>query len=573
MEKNRETIVMVDDDITNLNVARNNLADKYNVFTAPSGEKLFMLLKRITPDLIVLDIEMPEMDGYKVMEKLKQDERTANIPVIFLTAKINPENEIAGLGMGAVDYINKPSSKELLIKRIDLHLLMEKQKKDLHRYNMSLEIEVNKKTKTILELQNAILKTVAELVECRDNITGGHIERTQHYLRLLVDFLLEHGVYSDELSKWDIDLFIMSSQLHDVGKISVKDDILMKADKLTATEFDLMKKHALYGANIIRKIENNTSDNSFLQNAEVLAGTHHEKWNGNGYPFGLKGDEIPLQGRLMAIVDVYDALTNERPYKKAYSHEHSMEIIKNERGSQFDPHVVDIFLTHEKEFKKDAIIRKIGDIGSDNFRPALKTIAHEISMHGGVEKSRAERIGNYLSIFFDALIENDRFRAEIFSWDKEIFLLSAQFHDIGKQNTYDIILNESGEYVADEVSSVTTHIEFGIKIIRQIKDCIEDGSLMYHAEAMTGSHHEKWDGTGFPHGLKGSGIPLQGRIMAIIDVYDALTANRPNKIKKTHRETINIIKNCTGTHFDPDLVDVLVINEAEFDEERRKWNG
>ena len=351
MKTKKELVIIVDDDMTNLTWARNALFGAFDVFTVPSGEKLFALLKKITPSLILLDIDMPVMNGFEVMRILKRNKNTAHIPVIFLTSTIDYETEVKGLNLGAVDYIAKPSSRELLIKRVDLHIVFEKQKRELLKHNLSLESEVDKKSKTVHELQNTILQTVAELVECRDNITGGHIERTQYYLRLLIDFLLEHDVYTKELNSWDIDLFIMSSQLHDVGKISIKDSILMKPGKLTDEEFEEMKKHSLYGVNIIKRIEENTTENEFLRYAEILACSHHEKWNGRGYPYGLEGEKIPLHGRLMALVDVYDALTNDRPYKKAFSHEHTVEIIKNESGEHFDPAVIAVFLLHEDEFK------------------------------------------------------------------------------------------------------------------------------------------------------------------------------------------------------------------------------
>ncbi|MDR2572112.1 MAG: response regulator [Oscillospiraceae bacterium] len=352
MENNRETIIVVDDNKTNLAVARSSLSEHYSVFTVPSGEKLFHLLKAIIPDLILLDIEMPEMDGYQVLEKLKSMEKTENIPVFFLTGKIDPENEIKGLNLGAVDYITKPFSRELLIKRINLHILFEKQKKELEKQNLSLEDEVDRKTRTIVELQNTILQTVAELVESRDKVTGGHIERTQHYLRLLVKILLENDVYTDELSTWDIDLFVMSSQLHDVGKISIRDDILMKPGKLSDEEFDEMKMHTIYGAEIIKKIESSATESDFLLFAEIMAESHHEKWDGKGYPHGLKGDEIPLMGRLMSLVDVYDALTNDRPYKRAFSHEEALDIIGQGLGTHFDPFVTEMFIKHNEEFRK-----------------------------------------------------------------------------------------------------------------------------------------------------------------------------------------------------------------------------
>ena len=351
MELRRETVIVVDDDITCLAVAKNNLAEKYNVFTAPSGRKLFLLLEKVTPSLILLDIEMPELDGFEIIRTLKSAEKTSPIPVIFLTGKIDPESEVKGLNLGAVDYITKPFSRELILKRIAVHILLENQKKELKAYSLSLESEVNKKTKEVFQLQSAVMKAVAELVERRDSVMGGHIDRTQNSLRLLVNVLLEHGVYVDELSSWDIDMFIMSSQLHDVGKISIKDNILMKQDQLTDDEFEEMKKHTLLGREIIRRIESTMIENDFLVFAEILAASHHEKWDGSGYPFGLKGAEIPLQGRMMAIVDVYDALTNDRPYKKAFTHEESIKMIKDMVGTHFDPLIGHVFLTHEKEFK------------------------------------------------------------------------------------------------------------------------------------------------------------------------------------------------------------------------------
>jgi putative two-component system response regulator len=353
VEEYRDIVVIVDDDITNLTVARNSLSEIFDVITAPSGERMFLLLEKVMPSLILLDVEMPGMNGFEAMKLLKLKEQTKNIPVIFLTAKIDPKTEVEGLNIGAVDYITKPFSRELLAKRVNMHILFERQKRELQKYTLTLKEEVDKKTRTVLELQNAILNTVAELVESRDSVTGGHIERTLHHLGMLVDFLVEHDVYTEELSSWNIDLFVMSSQLHDVGKVSVSDSILMKPGKLTRDEFEQMKKHVIYGVEIIRKIEASTSESEFLHYAESLAGSHHEKWNGEGYPYALKGKEIPLQGRLMAIVDVYDALTNDRPYKKAYTHEKSIEIIRAEKGKHFDPLITEVFLNHEQEFKKE----------------------------------------------------------------------------------------------------------------------------------------------------------------------------------------------------------------------------
>ena len=564
MENSRDVIIVVDDDITNLTAARNFLSGKYDVFTAPSGEKMFLLLKKITPILILLDIEMPDMDGYKVMEKLKKKEKTAHIPVIFLTAKIDPESEIKGLSLGAVDYITKPFTRELLIKRLDLHIIFEKQKKELLKNNLSLEWEVDKKTRMVLELQNAILKTVAELVECRDNITGGHIERTQYYLKLLVDFMIEHDVYTEELLSWDIDLFAMSSQLHDVGKISIKDEILMKPGKLTEAEFDEMKKHTTNGVEIIRNIKSNTTENIFLHSAEIMAGSHHEKWDGTGYPFGLKGEDIPLQGRLMAIVDVFDALTDERPYKKAFSHEKSIEIIREGRGTHFDPLITDVFLMHEKEFRKDII--KPPKTSDSDYTPqhTLKIAADIVDARDSRGSGQTERLRRYLEIFINALLMRENYKMEVSSWDIDIFLMSAQMYDVGKIAVADHILNKNRKLTHDEYESVKSHVDHGVKFINQVKENVEDETLLHHAEIMAGSHHEKWDGTGYPAGLKGRGIPLQGRIIAIVDVYNALTTNRPHREKKGHEEAVEIIMNGAGTQFDPELVEVFLECEKEF---------
>jgi len=354
-EVERKTIFMVDDNLTNLTVGKNALSGKYKVFTIPSGKKLFEMLDKTIPDMILLDIEMPEINGYDIIKILKEEEKTANIPVIFLTARSDSGSEYEGLSLGAIDYISKPFSPPLLLKRIEVHMLVEEQKQVLAHYNENLQDMVEEKTKTVIDLQNAILRTVAELVECRDDTTGGHIERTQNYLRILVNALLEDDMYKEEAASWNIEFLLQSSQLHDVGKIAIKDSILQKPAKLTPEEFDEMKTHTSFGIKVIEKIQENTSEATFLEYAKIFASSHHEKWDGSGYPTGLKGNEIPLQGRLMAIADVYDALISERPYKKPFSHEEAVDIITKGSGSHFDPHLVEIFLKHEKDFRDVAM--------------------------------------------------------------------------------------------------------------------------------------------------------------------------------------------------------------------------
>jgi len=565
MDNERETIIIVDDVVTNLTVGMNSLDTVYDVFTAPSGPKLFAILDKVTPDLILLDIEMPEMDGYEVIQILKASSKTSNIPVIFLTSKIDPANEVKGLDLGAVDYITKPFSRELLLKRVDLHLLLERQKKELLSYSRGLESEVSKKAKAVVELQNAILMTVAELVECRDSATGGHIERTQKYLGLLIKLAFDSGIYNDELREWDIGLVVMSSQLHDVGKVAIKDDILLKPDKLTEDEFAEIKKHAEIGAAIIRRIENSTSESAFLKHAEVFAESHHEKWDGSGYPYGIKGERIPLEGRLMAIVDVYDALTNDRPYKKAYTHEDAVKIIRDGQNRHFDPLLCGAFLMSDAIFQAADLDASNSTADYNELRSTIKMVANIMDIRSVSENGRTDTIQLYLRLFIAALLENELYGAEVSSWDIELLLLSAQLHDIGQMGVNDKILSKSGTLTEDEYEAVKAHTEHGMNVMRQIKDSVTNGSMLYHAEVIAGSHHEKWDGTGYPNKLKGRIIPLQGRIMAIVDVYEALVNDRPHRSKKTHQEAVDIIKDLSGTHFDPELVKVFIEREREFE--------
>jgi putative two-component system response regulator len=351
MNGERKTVFVVDDNVTNLTLGKNALAGHYNVFTLNSGARLLKMLEKNIPDIILLDVDMPEMDGYETIRHLKSNPETLHIPVIFLTAKTDGQSELTGLSLGAIDYITKPFTPPLLLKRIEVHLLVESQKKELINYNKNLQQMVDEKTKMVVELKNAILKTMAELVECRDDITGGHIERTQSYLGVLIDAMHKYHVYQDQIAPWDIGLVLQSAQLHDVGKISIRDEILRKPGRLTENEFEEIKAHTVFGEEVIDRIRLGSSEQAFLEHAKILISSHHEKWDGSGYPRGLVGQDIPLLGRLMAIVDVYDALVSERPYKKAYPHEDAIAIIANGRGSHFDPILVDLFMKIADEFR------------------------------------------------------------------------------------------------------------------------------------------------------------------------------------------------------------------------------
>jgi putative two-component system response regulator len=343
MNKKRYKIAMVDDNIANLSIGRNMLKEHYEVYPVQSSARLFELLERVVPDLILLDVMMPDVDGYETIKRLKKDVRYDMIPVIFLTAMADVDSELEGLDLGAVDYVSKPFRAPLLLKRIKNHILISEQRNKLQYYSDYLKEEVERKTTQVIGLQDTMLKTVTEMVEFRDGNTGGHIDRTQRYLKLLVDEMERLGLYRDITCAWDTELLIASAPLHDTGKIAISDAILNKPGKLTPAEFEIMKKHVDYGVEAIERIEAESNDYHFLRFAKVIAGAHHEKWNGEGYPNGLSGYDIPLEGRLMAIADVYDALVSARPYKNAFSTAEAEKIINEDSNVHFDPLLVDVF--------------------------------------------------------------------------------------------------------------------------------------------------------------------------------------------------------------------------------------
>jgi putative two-component system response regulator len=335
--------LLVDDNATNLTAGKNILKEQYKVYPTPSAEIMFDLIEKVIPDMILLDIEMPEMNGYEAIKKLKSNPKWEDIPVMFLTSKTDESSELEGLSLGAIDYVAKPFSAPLLLKRIENHLLTEWQKKQLIEFNNNLEDTVRRKTMQVANLQNAVLKTVADMVEFRDDVTGEHVSRTQKYLKILLEEMIAEGVYMDEISDWDLDYLLPSAQLHDVGKIAISDLILNKPDKLTPEEFEIMKTHVEIGVRAILKIEKNTEEHSFLKHARLIAGGHHEKWDGTGYPVGLGGKDIPLEGRLMAIADVYDALISKRPYKRPLGTDEARRIIEEGGGGHFDPVLTGVF--------------------------------------------------------------------------------------------------------------------------------------------------------------------------------------------------------------------------------------
>jgi putative two-component system response regulator len=351
MEHPRRLIMLVDDNRTNLLAGKTALANDYAVLTVPSARKMLETLEWSKPELILLDVDMPEMNGFEAIEILKSHPETRDIPVIFLTAMGESASELGGLKLGAVDYITNPCSAPELLKRIEMHLLLRDRERALQDYNDNLQAMVAEKTKSVLRLQNKLLAAMAELIEGRDTTTGDHIVNTRRYLGILLNAAIETGIEAEQSSGWDVELLLQSCQLHDIGKISIHDGILKKPGKLTPEEFEEMKRHVLFGLGFIEKLEDGEEDILFLQYAKTLIAFHHEKWDGSGYPYGLSGENIPLLGRMMAIADVYDALTSMRPYKKAFSHEEAVRIIVEGRGTHFDPQLTGLFERAAESFR------------------------------------------------------------------------------------------------------------------------------------------------------------------------------------------------------------------------------
>jgi len=361
MSVTRNKIILVDDNMANLDQGKSILRTFYEVYAVPSAEKMFEILEKITPALILLDIDMPGMNGYEAIKKLKDDERYADIPVIFLTAITDANSEVEGFDLGAVDYVTKPFSAPMLLKRIEKELMLVEQKHDLLntqeelQHNLdNLESIVHEKSEMVMSLQNAVFATVVDMVEFRDKYTGGHVVRTQQYLKALLDEMIKENMYSDVIADWDITFVLYSAKLHDVGKIAVPDVILGKNAKLDQDEFEIMKAHVTAGVEAIERIISKTEKHDVLLHAIRMAGTHHEKWDGSGYPIGLKGKNIPLEGQLMAIADVYDALISKRQYKEPHTHEDACAIIEGGAGTQFDPVLIGVFSQVKNKFEEIA---------------------------------------------------------------------------------------------------------------------------------------------------------------------------------------------------------------------------
>ncbi|MES9951002.1 MAG: two-component system response regulator [Candidatus Thiodiazotropha sp.] len=345
----KPTILIVDDTAGNIEVLSSTLRPKYRVRAAKNGIRALSIARETPmPDLILLDIMMPEMDGYETCRQLKSDPLTKQIPVIFITALADEGDEEKGLALGAVDYITKPFKPVLVLARVDNQL-------ELKRHRDNLEELVEERTRQLMLTQEATIEAMGALAEYRDPETGGHIKRTQNYMKVMAEMLKDNNRFKDYLDEETIRLLYLSAPLHDIGKVGISDNILCKPGKLTDQEFTQMKQHTLIGRNTLLAAEEKLGSNSFLSLAREIAEFHHERWDGKGYPHGIKGDAIPICGRLMAIADVYDALISKRVYKPPFPHSKAVAIILKGRGTQFDPDVVDAFASCSDQFLKIAL--------------------------------------------------------------------------------------------------------------------------------------------------------------------------------------------------------------------------
>ena len=348
-------VLIVDDTEANIDVLVEALGDDYEISVAIDGASALESVDIETPDIILLDIMMPDMSGYEVCGRLKKNKRTAEIPIVFLTSMTDIESKTKGFELGAVDYVTKPFDILEIKARVQTHLALRLARMELAMQNEILEDRVSERTKEVCLTQEATIEAMACLAEYRDPETGGHIKRTKNYIRALAERLRSNEKYCDLLDDSVIDLLYKSAPLHDIGKIGIRDEILLKPGKLTESEFNEMKKHTEIGYNAIFMASQKLGEHSFLKYAMEIARSHQEKWDGSGYPDGLSGEDIPLAGRMMALADTYDALISKRVYKPPFTHQKAVSIIWEEKGKHFDPAIVDVFMEIQEDFRQIAL--------------------------------------------------------------------------------------------------------------------------------------------------------------------------------------------------------------------------
>lgn len=375
----RATVLIVDDAPDNRALIFGLLKGRYQVKVADGGEKgLQIAAAEKPPDLILLDVLMPDIDGYEVCRRLKAAPQTRDIPVIFLTAKSAPEDEERGLALGAVDYISKPISPAILLARVATQLSLKATADFLRSQNDFLEAEIVRRTRELEAVQEVTILALASLAETRDTETGKHILRTQRYVKVLAEKLRAHPRFCAFLSEQNIALLFKSAPLHDIGKVGIPDRILLKPGRFEPDELEIMKNHTLLGRDAIQLAEDWLGASvEFLTMAKEIALYHQEKWDGSGYPEALRGEDIPVSARLMAIADVYDALISRRVYKERISHEAAARVILDGRGSHFDPDIVDAFAQIHEEFR--GIAERYPD-SDDDIQQKIEYLAQAVAV-------------------------------------------------------------------------------------------------------------------------------------------------------------------------------------------------
>ena len=348
----KPSVMIVDDLPENLKLLGTMLKERgYRIYVFPNGSLALRAAEQNPPDLILLDINMPDMNGYEVCKKLKTKEKLAEIPVIFVSALNDSFDKLEAFRVGGVDYITKPFQVEEVLARVETHLKLRRCQVELEQHNNHLSELVETKVREITESQMSTIFALAKLAESRDEETGKHIERVRLFTQLLAIELRNRGLHQDEINDEYIENIFHASPLHDIGKVAIRDAVLLKPGRLTPEEVEEIKYHSVFGAQTLDKVYSLYPKNKFIRMGVLISHYHHERWDGNGYPEGLSGNDIPLCARIMAVADVYDALRTDRYYRRGFSHSEVVQIIREESGKHFDPEVVKAFIELNERFE------------------------------------------------------------------------------------------------------------------------------------------------------------------------------------------------------------------------------
>ncbi|MBN1910159.1 MAG: response regulator [Pirellulales bacterium] len=378
----KDRVLIVDDCPINVRILQELLSEEYELESATSGEECLEKVRDFSPELILLDIMMPGISGYEVCRQIKSSPLGDFTMVILVSGKASPAERLKGYDVGADDYVVKPFDHDELLAKVRIHFRLRGAMKQLwlannqiQEFNCELEQLVEQRSHEILATRDIAIFALAKLADSRDPETGEHLERMRHYCRILAEYLSKEGPYHDVVDDTFVDNIYRSSPLHDIGKVGIPDAILLKPGKLTTEEFEIMKRHTTIGADALRQAAEQSSSGGFLAMAELIARSHHERFNGSGYPDGLAGSNIPLAARVVALADVYDALTSPRVYKSAFDPDDAKRMIEEERGKHFDPAIIDAFLACEEAFR-------------DVVRAGIHSTADEFELASQIENSR-----------------------------------------------------------------------------------------------------------------------------------------------------------------------------------------